>query len=120
MPKGNLMTAELIRKNLNFDELRNELRVIQNQELATADMAAGSDDDNDETAMYAYGRFGGGKGRKGGGKLGGKDGKKGKGAPKLNNVNVRGSHYVKVKVEIPQKISNKERELVEQLKATAK
>merc|ERR1711933_430400 len=44
----------------------------------------------------------------------------GKGAPKLNNVNVRGSHYVKVKVEIPQKISNKERELVEQLKATAK
>lgn len=44
----------------------------------------------------------------------------GKGAPKLNNVNVRGSHYVKVKVEIPQKISNKERELVEQLKETTK
>jgi len=44
----------------------------------------------------------------------------GKGAPKLNNVNVRGSHYVKVKVEIPQKISNKERELVLQLKESTK
>jgi molecular chaperone DnaJ len=44
----------------------------------------------------------------------------GKGAPKLNNVNVRGSHYVKVKVEIPQKISNKERELVQQLKEATK
>jgi len=42
----------------------------------------------------------------------------GKGAPKLNNLNMRGSHYVKVKVEIPQKISQKERELVTQLKQT--
>jgi len=44
----------------------------------------------------------------------------GKGAPKLNNVNVRGSHYVKVKVEIPQKISGKERELIQQLKEATK
>ena len=44
----------------------------------------------------------------------------GKGAPKLNNVNVRGSHYVKVKVEIPQKLSNKERDLVTQLKEVTK
>lgn len=44
----------------------------------------------------------------------------GKGAPKLNNVNVRGSHYVKVKVEIPQKLSNKERDLVTQLKEATK
>merc|ERR1712129_608279 len=36
----------------------------------------------------------------------------GKGAPKLHNV--------KVKVEIPQKISNKERELVQQLKEATK
>ena len=44
----------------------------------------------------------------------------GKGAPKLNNVNVRGSHYVKVKVEIPQKLSSKERDLVTQLKEVTK
>jgi len=40
----------------------------------------------------------------------------GKGAPKLNNLNTRGSQYVKVKVEIPQKLSNKEKELVTALK----
>ena len=39
----------------------------------------------------------------------------GKGAPKLNNLNVRGNHYVKVKVEIPKSLSAKERELVTQL-----
>jgi len=44
----------------------------------------------------------------------------GKGAPKLNNVNVRGSQYVKVKVEIPQKLSNKEKELVTALKQEIK
>jgi len=40
----------------------------------------------------------------------------GKGAPKLNNVNVRGSHFVKVKVEIPKSLSAKEKELVTQLR----
>lgn len=40
----------------------------------------------------------------------------GKGAPKLNNVNLRGSHYVKVKVQIPKSLSSKERDLIEQLK----
>lgn len=44
----------------------------------------------------------------------------GKGAPKLNNLNVRGSHYVKVKVNIPQKLSREERELVTQLKEVTK
>ena len=39
----------------------------------------------------------------------------GKGAPKLNNVNMRGSHYVKVKVEIPKSISGEEQKLIEQL-----
>lgn len=40
----------------------------------------------------------------------------GKGAPKLNNANMRGSHFVKVKVEIPKRISNAERDLVLKLK----
>ena len=40
----------------------------------------------------------------------------GKGAPKLNNVNLRGSHFVKVKVEIPKSLTSKQRELIEQLK----
>ena len=44
----------------------------------------------------------------------------GKGAPKLNNVQARGSQYVKVKVEIPQKLSNKEKELVTALKQEIK
>ena len=40
----------------------------------------------------------------------------GKGAPKLNNLNLRGSHYVKVNVEIPKSLSGAERDLVAQLK----
>jgi molecular chaperone DnaJ len=40
----------------------------------------------------------------------------GKGAPKLNNVNLRGTHYVKVTVEIPKSLSSKEKELVTLLK----
>lgn len=40
----------------------------------------------------------------------------GKGAPKLNNLQTRGSHYVKVKVEIPRSLSAKEKELITQLR----
>ena len=40
----------------------------------------------------------------------------GKGAPKLNNINTRGTHFVKVDVQIPKSLSAKERELVTQLK----
>jgi len=40
----------------------------------------------------------------------------GKGAPKLNNVNMRGSHFVKINVQIPKSLSSKERELVMQLR----
>lgn len=40
----------------------------------------------------------------------------GKGAPKLNNVNVRGTHYVKINVEIPKTLSGKEKDLLKQLK----
>jgi len=40
----------------------------------------------------------------------------GKGAPKLNNVNLRGTHYVKVSVDIPRSLSGKEKELVMALK----
>ena len=40
----------------------------------------------------------------------------GKGAPKLNNVNLRGTHYVKVNVQIPRSLTSQERELVMQLK----
>ena len=40
----------------------------------------------------------------------------GKGAPKLNNLNLRGTHYVKVNVQIPRTLSAKEKELVTQLK----
>ncbi|KAL1495238.1 hypothetical protein AB1Y20_017101 [Prymnesium parvum] len=43
-----------------------------------------------------------------------------KGAPKLNDLNVRGSHYVKVLVEIPKTLSNKERELVLALKEASR
>jgi len=40
----------------------------------------------------------------------------GKGAPKLNNVNMRGTHFVKVTVEIPRSLSGKQKELVQSLK----
>ena len=40
----------------------------------------------------------------------------GKGAPKLNNVNLRGTHFLKVNVQIPRSLSSEERELVMQLK----
>jgi len=43
----------------------------------------------------------------------------GKGAPKLNDVNNRGSHFVKVIVEIPKSLSGKQRDLVEQLQAAS-
>ncbi len=43
----------------------------------------------------------------------------GKGAPKLNNLNLRGTHYVKVNVQIPKSLSAKEKELVTQLKAAS-
>ena len=38
-----------------------------------------------------------------------------RGVPKLGNPNVRGDQYVKVKVTIPNKISNEEKALVEEL-----
>eukprot|EP00638_Chattonella_subsalsa_P008264 CAMPEP_0117750092 /NCGR_PEP_ID=MMETSP0947-20121206/10147_1 /TAXON_ID=44440 /ORGANISM="Chattonella subsalsa, Strain CCMP2191" /LENGTH=368 /DNA_ID=CAMNT_0005568163 /DNA_START=294 /DNA_END=1400 /DNA_ORIENTATION=+ len=41
---------------------------------------------------------------------------RGKGAPKLNNQDVRGDQYVTVKVEIPKQLSNKEKELIGKLK----
>jgi len=44
----------------------------------------------------------------------------GKGAPKLNNLNLRGSHFVKVQVEIPKSLTSKERQLVEELKSVSK
>lgn len=44
----------------------------------------------------------------------------GKGASKLNDLNTRGTHFVKVNVEIPKALSAKEKELVEQLKKAAK
>ena len=44
----------------------------------------------------------------------------GKGAPKLNNVNLRGTHYVTVNVEIPKSLSSKEKELITQLKEEQK
>jgi len=40
----------------------------------------------------------------------------GKGAPKLNNLNLRGTHFVKVNVQIPRSLSAKEKELVLALK----
>jgi len=40
----------------------------------------------------------------------------GKGAPKLNNLNLRGSQFVKVKVQIPKSLSSKEKDLILQLK----
>ena len=43
-----------------------------------------------------------------------------KGAPKLNNLNVRGSQFVKVQVEIPKSLSGKERELVMALKEASR
>ena len=42
------------------------------------------------------------------------------GAPKLNNLNVRGSQFVKVNVEIPKSLSSKERELVMAIKETGR
>lgn len=44
----------------------------------------------------------------------------GKGAPKLNNLNLRGSQYVKVEVKIPKTLSAKEKALVQQLKDASK
>ena len=44
----------------------------------------------------------------------------GKGAPKLNNVNQRGTHFVNVKVEIPRSLSSEEKKLVEQLRQVSK
>ena len=44
----------------------------------------------------------------------------GRGAPKLNAKNVRGAHYVKVKVKIPRSLSAKEKDLVQQLKKLSK
>ena len=43
----------------------------------------------------------------------------GKGAPKLNNLNLRGTHYVKVNVQIPKSLSSKEKELVMKLKQSS-
>lgn len=40
---------------------------------------------------------------------------KGKGVPKLGNENQRGDHIVTVNVSIPEKLSDRERELVEEL-----
>lgn len=40
----------------------------------------------------------------------------GKGAPKLNSANVRGTHFVKVNVEIPRSLSGAEKKLVTELK----
>eukprot|EP00560_Eucampia_antarctica_P004507 CAMPEP_0197831810 /NCGR_PEP_ID=MMETSP1437-20131217/12215_1 /TAXON_ID=49252 ORGANISM="Eucampia antarctica, Strain CCMP1452" /NCGR_SAMPLE_ID=MMETSP1437 /ASSEMBLY_ACC=CAM_ASM_001096 /LENGTH=386 /DNA_ID=CAMNT_0043434885 /DNA_START=325 /DNA_END=1485 /DNA_ORIENTATION=- len=42
---------------------------------------------------------------------------KGNGAPRLGNPDVRGDHYVTVNVEIPKKLSNDEKELMQQLKS---
>jgi len=39
-----------------------------------------------------------------------------KGAPKLNQLNTRGSHFVNVKVDIPRSLSEKEKKLVKELK----
>ena len=44
----------------------------------------------------------------------------GKGAPKLNNLNLRGTQYVKVNVEIPRSLSATEKDLVRQLKEQQK
>lgn len=41
----------------------------------------------------------------------------GKGVPKLGNANIRGDHFVNVKVKIPSKLSSEERRLVEELSA---
>ena len=43
----------------------------------------------------------------------------GKGAPKLNNLNLRGTHFVKVNVQIPRSLSTKEKDLVTQLKSVS-
>ena len=44
----------------------------------------------------------------------------GKGVPKLNQINVRGSHFLKVKVLIPKSLSSRERDLITQLKMEGK
>ena len=41
---------------------------------------------------------------------------KGKGAPRLGNKDVRGDHFVTVTVDIPKKITDKERKLIEELR----
>jgi len=43
----------------------------------------------------------------------------GKGAPKLNNLNLRGTHFVKINVQIPRSLSSEERDLVTKLKDVA-
>lgn len=40
----------------------------------------------------------------------------GKGAPKLNDLTSRGTHYVKVNIEIPRSLSPRDKELIMQLK----
>jgi molecular chaperone DnaJ len=42
---------------------------------------------------------------------------KGKGAPKLGDKNLRGNHFVTLKVRIPEKLSAREKEIVEELRA---
>lgn len=42
---------------------------------------------------------------------------KGKGAPRLNELNNRGNQYVTLKVQIPEKLSKRERELLEELRS---
>merc|ERR1719359_1655442 len=45
---------------------------------------------------------------------------KGHGAPKLGDAKNRGNHYVTLKVEIPENLSKRERELFEELKTLQK
>lgn len=42
---------------------------------------------------------------------------KGKGAPKLGEKSARGNHFVTLKVRVPEKLSAREREIVEELRA---
>jgi len=44
----------------------------------------------------------------------------GKGVPKLNQINVRGSHFVKVKVQIPKSLSSREKDLILQLEEASR
>jgi molecular chaperone DnaJ len=43
-----------------------------------------------------------------------------RGVPRLGNDSIRGDHYVTVKVTIPSKLSDAEKELVEKLDGSAK